>query len=192
MNWSAWMATANLSSAPACDHHPPFELTTDRLFCRGRPGMGMGLNARRVRSAGGAAGMHTGRRRVGMRWTGLAVLVVTLATTSAFAGPGDFPQCCACRIVQWESGPAYVFVQALNNDDLMSFGNQCSDVQGHPTCLVSGNPDCSAFYAELGTTCGPVAPVPLLGPSVLAGLALALAGLGAWAVRNRSATRHPH
>ena len=130
-----------------------------------------------------------------MRRTGLAVLVVnmTLAMTPAFAGPGNFPQCCACRIGDAESpGPAFFCGQALNNNDVMSFVNRCSDVDGHPTCLVSGGADCSAFFAELGTSCGPFAPAPLLGPSVLASLALGLAGLGAWAVRKRSATRHPH
>jgi hypothetical protein len=116
--------------------------------------------------------------------------------TPAFAGPPPFPLCCACLVngLPPAPGPAFFCEEILSSEGPVNqFEAQCNAVGGGTTCVrKQDGTDCKAQFAGDEIICHrPSAPAPVLGASVLTGLALALAGLGAWAVRNRSTTRHP-
>jgi hypothetical protein len=137
-----------------------------------------------------------------MKVSALTILFLgtVLFATSASAG-GFITQCCACRPVGPPFLPALFCAEAPTEADSLEFENQCSDLSGTTTCvkIVPGaqseggadgdNVDCTAVLRNVaGVTCpGPnAAPAPVLGTGLLAGLALALAGLGAWTMRRRS------
>ena len=132
----------------------------------------------------------------------IMLLGTVLAATSSAAPPVS-EQCCACVIHFGNEGPiatvpALFCAAVLGEDQRVDFEQRCSDQGGGTTCvstdpglLLQDNVDCSALLLEVDQIAcpGEGAPVPLLGTGVLGALALGLAGLGAWAVRRRSAAR---
>src|SRR5262245_44696077 len=132
-----------------------------------------------------------------MRTTGLAILVAsaTLTMTPAFAGEPPFELCCACLVEPRPPAPipAFFCEEILSTEQNVNrFVGECSAAGGGPICVRKGDADCRAQFADDEIICpSQAAGAPVLDTSVLAGLALALAGLGAWAVRNRSGGRHP-
>jgi hypothetical protein len=114
-------------------------------------------------------------------------------------------QCCACLIhtatAQLDSEPAQpaLFCTAIfSADGRTVFEQQCMDRGGSGTCvspptLTTAQDGAAGFCEELllvdfNIACpGEAAPVPLLGAGALAGLAVGLAALGAWAARRRAA-----
>ena len=142
-----------------------------------------------------------------MRMSALTILFLgtVLAATPASGGPFN-RQCCAC-LVDGPPGLPALFCSELITEPVekIEFENQCSDVSGITSCLefvpgaqslTSDDVDCAAVLRNLpeGSIICPGsgnAPVPLLGTGVLAGLAIALAGLGVWMVRRHGVRRAP-
>jgi hypothetical protein len=134
----------------------------------------------------------------------VAMLALILAEP-ALAVPVE--SCCAC--VQSASGQtaqapppvveqAYFCSLVTGMADQVAFDNRCYALNGAAACLAKAattstaqdNIDCPALLAEDGIACPATKPVPAAGLPLLAVLAAALVGLGAWAARRRSRATH--
>lgn len=132
-----------------------------------------------------------------MKVSALTIMLSGILLAAATASAGQpFLECCACQAEGPPSIPALFCAEVLSEEEELSFENRCSDVSGNTTCvpivpgaqsLVEDDVNCSVLLSIQGINCpgSASAPVPLLGPGVLVGLAVALAGLGAWVVRRR-------
>jgi hypothetical protein len=131
----------------------------------------------------------------------LLFLGTALAATPASGGAPVNRQCCACLVDGPPNLPALFCSDLITElSERIEFENQCSDVSGITSCLEivpssqsltsEDDVNCAALLGNLpegGIVCpgSGSAPVPVLGTAMLAGLAIALAGLGAWMVRRR-------
>jgi len=141
-----------------------------------------------------------------MKATGIAITMLAaaaIAARPAVAGPPFLERCCACLPGDIDAGTSGAVVLALacativTQEQLLEFENQCSDLHGHTDCFAQAGGvatqgadhlNCSAIFDLSGIICpgvGRTAPVPVLDPNMLAGLALFLGGLGAFGVRRR-------
>ncbi len=141
-----------------------------------------------------------------MRTTGIVAVLGTMLLAAPAAGGVPVPSpdaCCACLLpVATEPGqdgrPALACAAVSSKSEFAEFVMQCQDQGNSPLCVkvpfatALQDPQdtfCDGFLLQQeGIVCpvrGEAAPVPAVGAGALAGLALALGGLGVWAARRR-------
>jgi hypothetical protein len=129
--------------------------------------------------------------RVTMRRLAMALMVLAWFAPGAAGAGGGGPICCACidgdKAHQGVGGPAQAppgtpalfCASTFNGPPREALAERCDDLNGLLECLFDGRAPCAVELAEADIICPAGTPAaPLLSPLALAGLALALAGVG--------------
>lgn len=124
----------------------------------------------------------------------ISMAITWLAATTAAAQPGE--SCCACLPSPGAqasgplSRPALFCGLVTSEPEQIAFAGRCYDADGGTLCVAEtamaaqqDHLNCPALLAEEGIICPSAKAVPAAGQPLLLGLALLLAGAGAWAAR---------
>lgn len=122
-----------------------------------------------------------------MRVVELSIVGLSLLLLAAPASAGLPDEvCCACLVEADARSGAASFCELVPFVQASEFETRCEAAGGGSTlCVRTHDLECLPRFAEIDIACNASAVAPLLGPSALAGMALALAALGIGVIRRR-------